>query len=371
MVTTRSSGARDKAQGTKEGEESPGVGEKHDLERKKSTSPSAKRAKTTSTPSKSHQAKLETESPAKDERSEGKQEDTKAQQSDTATAEKPHEDPNVPSSILEKGIIYVFYRPRVNVTDPESLQDVARSYLLLRPLAPDARLGEGPIGDHGNSRLFVIPKKALPRSPGERLMAFVDMAHVSFQQLKDDFLKGAERETKTKGTSHIPPATPAAEGVYAITSTGRESHLVYVLTLPEEMGEVQNELGLEEEGSFIVSTKNPSYPGPANAQLPKKPEFSQEIMDEFQKKRWIPSRPAHFDFVHAQVLLVGEHGMEKATRPQKEDETEGKKQPKEELEEFEDEDVKRMEGLGADASKTIFTDLKARAEEYPKLKTTF
>ncbi|ROT41904.1 hypothetical protein SODALDRAFT_286833 [Sodiomyces alkalinus F11] len=386
MVTTRSSDVRDKAQDTKEGlegEESPVVGEKHDLEHKKPASLSAKRAKTTTKSSKSHQPKVEEEppesqrtdgarQPEKDGTSEpGTQEDTKAEQSATATAEKPHQDPDVPSNILEKGIVYVFFRPRVNITDPESVEDVARTYLLLRPIAPDARLGEGPIGDHGNSRLFVVPKKALPKSAGERLMVFVDMAQVSFQQLKDDFLKGTEYETKTRGTSHVPPATPAAEGVYAITSTGRESHLVYMLTLPEELGEVQEELGLKKEGSFIVSTKNPSYPGPANAQLPKKPEFSQGIMDEFAKKRWIPSKPAHFDFVNAQLLLVGEHGVEKATEPQKDDEADGKEEPKEVLEEFEDEDVKRMEGLGADISKAIFADLKARAEEYPKLKTTF
>lgn len=289
MVTTRSSDARDKAQGAKERGESPGVGEKHDLESKKSASSAAKRAKTSDKSSESHQTKPKSESPesqktngasqpAKDKSQEDKKEATKAQQSDTATAERPHEQPDVPSSILEKGIIYVFFRPRVNVTDPESVQDVARSYLLLRPLAPDARLGEGPIGDRGNSRLLVIPKKSVPQSPGERLMVFVDMAQVSFEQLKEDFLKGAERETKTRGTSHIPPVTPAAEGVYAITSTGRESHLAYVLTLPEEMGDVQKELGFEKEGSFIVSTKNPSYPGPSNAQLPKKPDFSQEYV---------------------------------------------------------------------------------------------
>lgn len=63
--------------------------------------------------------------------------------------------------------------------------------------------------------------------------------------------------------------------------------------------------------------------------------------------------------------------MEKAMRPQKEDESEDKQQPKEALDEFKDEDVKRMERLGADASQAIFKDLKARADEYPKLKTTF
>ena len=44
-------------------------------------------------------------------------------------------------------------------------------------------------------------------------------------------------------------------------------------TLPKELGEVQKKLGIKDQGSFILSTKNPEYPGPANARLPKGPEF--------------------------------------------------------------------------------------------------
>ena len=40
----------------------------------------------------------------------------------------------IPSSILEKGIIYFFFRGRVGVEDPQGIEDVARSYIVLRPL---------------------------------------------------------------------------------------------------------------------------------------------------------------------------------------------------------------------------------------------
>lgn len=40
----------------------------------------------------------------------------------------------IPSSILEKGVIYFFYRARVGVTELQGIEDVARSYLVLRPL---------------------------------------------------------------------------------------------------------------------------------------------------------------------------------------------------------------------------------------------
>jgi hypothetical protein len=55
-------------------------------------------------------------------------------------------------------------------------------------------------------------------------------------------------------TRHTQAATPIAEGVYTISSTGRESHLAYHITLPD-LGEVQKDIGLNEKGSYIVSAK--------------------------------------------------------------------------------------------------------------------
>lgn len=184
----------------------------------------------------------------------------------------------VPSSILEKGIIYFFFRGRVDTPDPSTVNEIARSYILLRPLPKDASLSSGPIGDAGNSRLLAIPKKVLPQSGRDRWISFVEKSGVSFQELKDEFLSKSEYMTKTMGGRTTPAATPIGEGVYAITSTGRESHLVYMLTLPEKLGEVQKEMGLKKKGSFIISTKNPEYPGPATARLPKAAEYPEEYV---------------------------------------------------------------------------------------------
>ena len=70
--------------------------------------------------------------------------------------------------------------------------------------------------------------------------------------------------------------TPVAEGIYAITTTGRESHLAYILTIPQQITGVQEDIGLREKGSFIVSVRNPQYEAPAQASLPQKPDFSKE-----------------------------------------------------------------------------------------------
>ncbi|KAK1248649.1 hypothetical protein MKX08_006869 [Trichoderma sp. CBMAI-0020] len=288
------------------------------------------------------------------------------------TAEPEKEDCDVPSSILEKGVIYFFIRGRVDVEKPKEVNDIARSFIILRPIAHDAKLSEGPLRDAGNTRILVLPKKVLPSSGRERFLSFVEKSGASYDEIKGQFLAGEEYETKTKGTRHTPAATPIGEGVYAITSTGRESHLAYMLTIPQKLGEVQNALKLKEQGSFIISTKNPKYPSPASARLPKDPEYPKKILEEFRDLRWIPSRPNHFDYNNSQILLIGESsGIEKAMTPQEEDEKANKEKPLEAMEELEEEDLKRMKHMPGDSSASIYADLKAHAEDYPKLQTTF
>ncbi len=195
--------------------------------------------------------------------------------SDSAVEKSSEREKSTPSSILEKGIIYFFFRGRVNVEEPSDVGDIARSYIVLRPLPHGAKLGDGPIGDAGNNRLLALPKKVLPVSPKDRFMVFVEKSNASMEEIKDAFAS-SDYMTKTAGSRHTPAAAPIGEGVYAITTTGRESHIAYILTIPSELSEVQHDVGLKERGSFVASVKNPQYPGPANTNLPKGPEFPQE-----------------------------------------------------------------------------------------------
>ncbi len=77
---------------------------------------------------------------------------------------------------------------------------------------------------------------------------------------------------------HDFPAIPVAEGVYAITKTDneRQSHFAYILTIPETPKELQEDLGLKQKGSFIVSARNPSTPAPPNAGIPAPAEYPKE-----------------------------------------------------------------------------------------------
>lgn len=194
---------------------------------------------------------------------------------EAAVEESSNREVSTPSSIQEKGIIYFFFRGRVNVEEPSNVGDIARSYIVLRPIPHGAKIGNGPIVDAGTSRLLALPKKVLPNTSKDRFMVFVEKANASLEEIKSS-LAASDYMTKTAGARHTPSATPAGEGVYAITKSGRESHLAYILTIPSELGEVQKDIGLQHRGSFVTTAKNPQYPGPQSTRLSECPSYPRE-----------------------------------------------------------------------------------------------
>lgn len=293
--------------------------------------------------------------------------------------------------MLEKGVIYFFTRGRVGVDTMESPQDIQRSYFVLRPLPEGGKLTDGPIEDMKNNRLIALPKKVWPKSGKDRFMAFVEKGKTTLQDLKDNFFQGSEYSTQTTGVRQTPPVTPIGEGVYAITSTGNrgESHLAYMLTIPQELGNLQSDIGLSSKGSFLMSLKNPQSKSPANAALPQTADFPQEFMDEFRGRGWMPAEPKHLDYVNAQVLLIGESIDSHALEATKQDEESSQKEtPAEEVEKLEREDeirIKHLKGMSIptehivafanthyDAGDdTVFDDLGISKNDYPKVATTW
>ena len=160
--------------------------------------------------------------------------------------------------------------------------------------------------------------------------------------------------------------------MYAITQTGRDTHLAYILTIPAELDEVQKGIGLRQRGSYFTSAKNPQSSAPANAQLPQGAEYPQAILDEFGSRGWMPLQPKLLNYDNTQFLLIGhkEDALEKAAQPQdKEDQKDDKETPLEEIEKLEGEDDNRVSGL-ADTN-AIFTDLGLSSKGYPKVQTTW
>ncbi|KAL9048663.1 MAG: hypothetical protein Q9162_007610 [Coniocarpon cinnabarinum] len=309
----------------------------------------------------------EKESRAQDDPPTGAKENTKMQQNGNSGVEQSAERAEkVPSNILEKGIFYFFSRGRVGIDDPQSVQDFARSYIVLRPLPKDAKVAEGPLEDLQNNRLLALPKKVMPISHRDVFMSFVESAQTTIEDLKENFLGGSEYSTKTTGVRHTPPVTPLIEGVYAITQTNRTSHFAYVVTIPEELGEVQKDMGFRSKGSFVMSTKNPDQQAPSNASLPQGPDYPEEMLKEFNGLRWMATEPRFIDYANAQFLLIGEGRDElgKATEPTARDQKHEKETPEEEVLKLEDEDSHRTGQLHGED--TVFDDLGVSAKDFPK-----
>lgn len=92
------------------------------------------------------------------------------------------------------------------------------------------------------------------------------------------------------GTRHQGSARLAARGAYAIVNaeatmpSKRETHLGYHLSHPsgDELGEVQEALGIHQASSFVLQVKNPLAPptGPAQIGLPKsrRADYPEDIL---------------------------------------------------------------------------------------------
>jgi hypothetical protein len=213
------------------------------------------------------------EKPLPGSEEEEKKEDPETNQYKTAIKVSPEREAGLPSSILEKGVIYFFFRPRVNVEEPHSIDDVARSFFVLRPTPKGAEIISGPICDDDNCRLMMLPKKRYPSSGKERDMGFVEKAKVPLRTLRETLMATKTYETKTRGERTTPEAKPYAEGVYALIKEGRSSHLAYILTIPRQLGDIQSDFGLYDRGSFVIQSKSPKYPGPVTTRLPHEPEY--------------------------------------------------------------------------------------------------
>lgn len=176
------------------------------------------------------------------------------------------------TSIPEAGVISFFIRGRVDTHAVRGPDDIARTFILLRPIAQAGQPVRGTLKNADATRVIILPKKVLP-SRRERFMAFIEKANASDEEISAQFHTSSSYETKTAGTRHMPAARQVGKGTYVFLTTGSESRLIYTRTVPEEAGNVQRDLGLQDRGSFVICTKNPSHEGPPNAQMSARPNF--------------------------------------------------------------------------------------------------
>lgn len=196
--------------------------------------------------------------------------------------------------ILERGNIYFFYRPAVGEDAPKGLVDVQRFHFVLSPEGRDL------------FRMITVGKKRLPEpdDAGQRFWGFVEKVGQSSGEMVEELQRGQMRDGfGTKRT-----ARPAGEGVYALARHGNHAHLFYALELPAEPDEVQRELHIEKQGSYLLSVKNPQAGSPPSVGLEdeRKAEFPDELQELFGDRRFIPlGTPELLDYEGAELLLMG------------------------------------------------------------------
>lgn len=211
-------------------------------------------------------------------------------------------------TILERGHVYFFYRPKVQSAEDESreqpaadsLSSVQNFHLLMLPRASDSptapakdssttqsssgqatQTGEKALTSGIGARLLRLGKKRMPEpsvalsngdEPGgiggdssESLWAVISDVGTTFEELKDGFRK-REYSTKTSGQRVVQGSRIVGRGWYVLSESlieppsSREVRLSYVLSHPSEMGDVQKELGLAGESSVQLQMRNPTLP---------------------------------------------------------------------------------------------------------------
>ncbi len=201
------------------------------------------------------------------------------------------------AEILEQGDIYFFYRPKNGAEEVKGIEDVRRFFMVTAPEQGSSQL----------YRLFVIGKKSLPEvrkteaRASERYWArvggiFKDATEFTKELLSDEFRKGDA-------------ARPVGEGKYAIIKHQNHTELAYVLEMPNEPGEAQQELGIEKEASYVISVINPKIPKSSNLPTTEEPpQYPQEVLNEFNENENFVSlsKDTKFiDYQNAQIILIG------------------------------------------------------------------
>ncbi|WVR03883.1 hypothetical protein IAU60_000882 [Kwoniella sp. DSM 27419] len=242
--------------------------------------------------------------------------DRKTQQKDTA----PSSDYEPKHGTLESGHIHFLYRPKVEMEDAESIDDISKFHILLIPQS-------GPYSQGHYHRIIEVGKKKLP-DPGAKhqvIWGLVGGVGNDKSSLKDTF--GASTyETKTRGTRHQGAARPAARGHYILHSpqdklADSPDHnrqrdfkclLAYEITTPthDDFGSVQSELGIEEKGAIVLQVKDPNAENrnnPRAAGIPreKRAQYPDQLQELFAGRRFIPANPPSFlDYSGTELLII-------------------------------------------------------------------
>lgn len=207
------------------------------------------------------------------------------------------------TEVIEKGALYFFYRPKVDVPKVRGINDVQRFYFVM---APD---------DRELYRLIIIGQKYMPEifegkmAREELNWAIVDLVTSNSKELGQEKLGWEE----TSAEKTVFPARPVGVAQYQLIQHGRHTELAYQLEVPEKPGQVQDAFNIFEQGSYIFKIKNPSGAAPGYPGAKQKAGYPKEL-EEFFDSDWIDAKDKRIlDYENTQLLLMGarKHDIEK------------------------------------------------------------
>ncbi len=198
-------------------------------------------------------------------------------------------------SVLQKGSIYFFYRPKVQHSYAHSLDDVQGLLMVFKPI------------DLNKYIILRIGKKRLPEATS--YFAFVEKVCGTVDDLKDQF-KGEDYKTSTEGERKISAAQCVGEGKYLFLSHEQHTHLCFQLTDFDKANILQREFHLTPQADYLISVKNPRTSSPTGAGLPsqEKATYPLNLQNNFGDYRFIPlTSPEFLNYEGAEFILIGKN----------------------------------------------------------------
>jgi hypothetical protein len=198
-------------------------------------------------------------------------------------------------TVLQKGAIYFLYRPKIDKEKINSLNDVQRIYLILKPT------------NYSKFIQIIAAKKQLPDTIKTTHFAFVNLVTAS-EKIINQKLGKEDYHTRTRGERHQSKVRILGEGKYLIVLHKGHTHLAYQLLKPKTPKTPQRNVKINKAGEFVISVKNPLIKAKKTGlQLEKKAVYPKKLQDKFDSRRFISLNPPDFiKYEGTEILLIGQ-----------------------------------------------------------------